>query len=74
MDVRAKRSPVKQSVSPMDGGMALMAAAKGARNAVYQARWPAKRDALARANPEVGERGPTASPRAVVFCYQSTPV
>ena len=37
--------------------MALTVRQKRARNAAYQARWRAKRDALARANPEVIERG-----------------
>ena len=36
--------------------MALTAEQKRARNAGYQARWRAKRDALARANSEVAER------------------
>jgi hypothetical protein len=37
--------------------MALADQQKRARNAEYQARWRAKRDALVRANPEVIERG-----------------
>jgi hypothetical protein len=36
--------------------MALTVRQKRARNAAYQARWRARRDALARANPEVAER------------------
>ena len=36
--------------------MALTVRQKRARNAGYQARWRARRDALARANPEVAER------------------
>jgi hypothetical protein len=36
--------------------MALTDQQKRARNAGYQARWRAKRDALVRANPEVIER------------------
>jgi hypothetical protein len=35
--------------------MALTVRQKRARNAVYQARWRAKREALVRANPEVVE-------------------
>jgi hypothetical protein len=37
--------------------MALTVRQKRARNAVYQARWRERRDALARSNPEVVERG-----------------
>jgi hypothetical protein len=36
--------------------MALTQQQKRSRNAGYQARWRAKRDALARTNPEVSER------------------
>jgi len=34
---------------------------KRARNAVYQARWRAKREALVRSHPEVAERELTAA-------------
>ena len=36
--------------------MALTVRQKRARNAAYQARWRARREALARGNPEVAER------------------
>ena len=41
--------------------MALTVRQKRARNAVYQARWRAKREALVRSHPEVAERELTAA-------------